>query len=70
MQICFLAFLNMTVRADLLLQSLSRRGLHATALEVCKLLLKLDRRDPMGAVLCINYFAIRAHDYKFVQVRL
>ncbi|KAK9803707.1 hypothetical protein WJX73_003923 [Symbiochloris irregularis] len=48
-------------------QSLGRRGLHATALEVCKLLLNLDWRDPMGAVFIINYFAIRAHDYTFVK---
>lgn len=50
------------------LQSLSRRGLHGTALEVSKLLLTLDNRDPTGIIFCINYFAIRAHDYGFVQV--
>ena len=52
----------------MLLQSLSRRGLHGTALEVTKLLHQLDPRDPMGTNFCINYFALRAHDYQFVQV--
>lgn len=42
--------------------------MHGTALEVCKLLLNLDWRDPMGAVFIINYFAIRCHDYTFVKV--
>lgn len=33
-----------------LLQGLSRRGLHRPALEVGKLLLAMDERDPMGAL--------------------
>ena len=40
-------------------QSLGRRGLHATALEVCKLLLGVNEDDPMGATLCIDYLALR-----------
>lgn len=42
------------------MQSLSRRGLHRTALEVCKLLLALDSDDPLGAVCTIDYLALRA----------
>jgi hypothetical protein len=41
-------------------QSLSRRGLHRTALEVCKLLLALDSDDPLGALCTIDYLALRA----------
>lgn len=36
---------------------LSRRGLHKTALEVCKLLLALNHHDPMGALFAIDYLA-------------
>jgi len=42
------------------MQSLSRRGLHRTALEVCKLLLALDHDDPLGALCTIDYLALRA----------
>ena len=42
------------------MQSLSRRGLHRTALEVCKLLLALDSDDPLGALCTIDYLALRA----------
>ena len=52
-----------------LLQNLSRRGLHGTALEYAKLLLGLDPSDPKGVLFCIDYLAIRAHQYKFLQVR-
>ncbi len=38
-------------------QALSRRGLHKTALEVCKLLLALNPGDPMGALFAIDYLA-------------
>lgn len=30
----------------------------------------LDQRDPCGVIFCINYYALRAHDYTFVQVQL
>ena len=51
-----------------LLQNLSRRGLHGTALEYAKLLLGLDPSDPKGVLFCVDYLAIRAHQYKFLQV--
>lgn len=41
-------------------QSLSRRGLHRTALELCKLLLALNGDDPLGALCTIDYLALRA----------
>lgn len=47
-------------------QALSRRGLPRTALEVCKLLLSLDSEDPMGACMCIDYYALRAGQDEFV----
>lgn len=46
---------------------LSRRGLHRTALEVCKLLLNLDpKTDPMGALLCLDSFALQVRDPELV----
>lgn len=50
------------------LQNLSRRGLHGTALEYAKLLLGLDPSDPKGVLFCIDYLAIRAHQYSFIKV--
>jgi Transcriptional repressor TCF25 len=41
-------------------QNLSRRGLHATALEVCKLLLSLDPEDPLGGLQYVDYLSLRA----------
>lgn len=49
------------------MQHLGRRGCHRTALEVCKLILSLDSDDPMGALLCIDYFALRAEQYEWFQ---
>lgn len=49
------------------MQHLDRRGCHRTALEVCKLLLSLDSDDPMGSLFCIDYFAIRAEQYQWLQ---
>lgn len=40
-----------------LVQRLSMRGLHGTALETGKLLVTLDWRDPMGALFIIPDFA-------------
>ncbi|KAL4419888.1 hypothetical protein ABPG75_006986 [Micractinium tetrahymenae] len=48
------------------MQSLSRRGLHRTALEVCKLLLSLNADDPLGALQTIDYLALRAGRYDFL----
>ncbi|KAG0606180.1 hypothetical protein M758_9G120200 [Ceratodon purpureus] len=49
------------------MQHLGRRGCHRTALEVCKLILSLDSDDPMGALFCIDYFALRAEQYEWLQ---
>ncbi|EFN53652.1 hypothetical protein CHLNCDRAFT_136380 [Chlorella variabilis] len=48
------------------MQGLSRRGLHRTALEVCKLLLALNGDDPLGALCTIDYLALRAGRYDFL----
>ena len=49
------------------MNSMHRRGCHRSALEVCKLLLSLDPDDPMGALCCIDYFALRALEYKWLE---
>ncbi|XP_028795785.1 transcription factor 25 [Neltuma alba] len=48
------------------MKNLDRRGCHRSALEVCKLLLSLDSDDPMGAIFCIDYFALRAEEYAWL----
>jgi hypothetical protein len=48
------------------LQNLSRRGLHATALEMCKLLLALDPADPLGALFLIDYLALRSRQFAWL----
>lgn len=47
-----------------LCQALSRRGCHASALEVTKLLLALDPEDPVGGLLLLDYLALRAGGWK------
>lgn len=47
--------------------NMDRRGCHRSALEVCKLLLSLDSDDPMGALFCIDYFAVRAGEYSWLE---
>ncbi|KAK3194466.1 hypothetical protein Dsin_025776 [Dipteronia sinensis] len=47
--------------------NMDRRGCHRSALEVCKLLLSLDSDDPMGAIFCIDYFALRAGEYAWLE---
>ncbi|KAK0581292.1 hypothetical protein LWI29_012161 [Acer saccharum] len=47
--------------------NMDRRGCHRSALEVCKLLLSLDSDDPMGAMFCIDYFALRAGEYAWLE---
>ncbi|KAJ0053825.1 hypothetical protein Pint_00712 [Pistacia integerrima] len=47
--------------------NMDRRGCHRSALEVCKLLLSLDSDDPMGALFCIDYFALRAGEYAWLE---
>ena len=49
-------------------QGLSRKGLHVTAFEVAKVLMLLDPDDPMGAIFCIDYFALRSQNYRWLQV--
>lgn len=48
-------------------QSLTRRGLHKTGLEVGKLLLGLNDEDPMGVLFCIDYLAVRSRQYGFLD---
>ncbi|GMI69525.1 hypothetical protein like AT2G46900 [Hibiscus trionum] len=49
------------------MKNMDRRGCHRTALEVCKLLLALDSDDPMGAMFCLDYFAVRAGEYAWLE---
>lgn len=49
------------------MKNLDRRGCHRSALEVCKLLLSLDSDDRMGAIFCIDYFALRAEEYAWLE---
>jgi hypothetical protein len=49
------------------IQTMGRRGLHRTALEVCKLVLQLDESDPMGVLQTIDYFAVRSGQYEYLQ---
>ncbi|KAE8657766.1 Translocon at the outer envelope membrane of chloroplasts 33 [Hibiscus syriacus] len=46
------------------MKNMDRRGCHRSALEVCKFLLALDSDDPMGAMFCLDYFAVRAGEYQ------
>ena len=46
---------------------MGRRGLHRTALEICKLLLQLDESDPMGVLQTIDYFAVRSGQYEYLE---
>ncbi len=52
------------------MQGLSRKGLHATAFEVAKVMMILDPDDPMGAIFCMDYFALRSQNYRWLQVSL
>jgi hypothetical protein len=43
------------------------KACYRTALELCKLLLSLDfENDPLGAILIIDLFALRANQHKFL----
>lgn len=45
---------------------LGRKGCSRTALEYCKLLLSLDpHTDLFGALLRLDFYAIRAHEYQY-----
>lgn len=49
------------------MKNTDRRGCHRVALEICKLLLSLDPDDPMGVIFCIDYYAIRAEQYTWLE---
>uniref|UniRef100_A0A383V684 Transcription factor 25 n=1 Tax=Tetradesmus obliquus TaxID=3088 RepID=A0A383V684_TETOB len=48
-------------------QALSRRGCHGSALEATKLLLALDPEDPLGGLLLLDYLALRAGSYEYLE---
>ncbi|KAG9447066.1 hypothetical protein H6P81_013194 [Aristolochia fimbriata] len=47
--------------------NMDRRGCHRCALEICKLLISIDSDDPMGALFCVDYFALRAEEYAWLE---
>ncbi|XAR53905.1 hypothetical protein NMG60_11028842 [Bertholletia excelsa] len=49
------------------MKNMDRQGCHRSALEICKLLLSLDSDDPMGVMFCIDYFALRAEEYTWLE---
>lgn len=49
------------------MKNMDRRGCHRSALEICKLLLSLDSNDPVGAIFCIDYYALRAEEYGWLE---
>ncbi|KAG6399946.1 hypothetical protein SASPL_141432 [Salvia splendens] len=49
------------------MKNMDRRGCHRSALEICKLLLSLDSNDPMGAMFCIDYYALRAEEHGWLE---
>ncbi|XWS76775.1 hypothetical protein CRYUN_Cryun01aG0206700 [Craigia yunnanensis] len=49
------------------MKNMDRRGCNRSALEVCKLLLAFDSDDPMGAMFCLDYFALRAGEYAWLE---
>nr|XP_043640224.1 transcription factor 25 homolog [Erigeron canadensis] len=49
------------------MKNMDKRGCHRSALEICKLLISLDSDDPVGALFCIDYFSLRAGEYKWLE---
>ena len=49
------------------MQAAGRRGSNRAAFELAKMLLSLDLRDPLGVLLCIDYYALRCRMFAFVQ---
>ncbi|CAL5331837.1 unnamed protein product [Camellia sinensis] len=49
------------------MNDMHRRGCHRSALEICKLLLSVDSDDRKGAMQCIDYFSLRAEEYKWLE---
>jgi len=45
---------------------LGREGTSFTALEYCKLLLSLDRSDPLGVFLLLDHYCLRAQQYAYL----
>ena len=49
------------------MQAVGRRGCHRAAFELCKLLLSLDpSADPLGALQCIDFYALRARQGRWL----
>ena len=57
---CLFQILSPPSTLNITSQALSRQGCHRTALEVCKLMLALEPEDPMGALMMVDYLALRA----------
>lgn len=49
------------------MKNMDRRGCHRSALEICKLLLSLDSNDHVGAMFCIDYYALRTEEYDWLE---
>ncbi|KAL1569899.1 transcription factor 25-like [Salvia divinorum] len=49
------------------MKNMDKRGCHRSALEICKLLLSLDSNDPVGAMFCIDYYALRAEEHGWLE---
>lgn len=49
------------------MKDMDMRGCHRSALEICKLLLSVDSGDPLGAMFCIDYYALRAEEYSWLE---
>lgn len=49
------------------MKDMDMRGCHRSALEICKLLLSVDSDDPLGAMFCIDYYALRAEEYSWLE---
>ncbi|KAG9140044.1 hypothetical protein Leryth_010561 [Lithospermum erythrorhizon] len=49
------------------IKNMDRRGCNRSALEICKLLLSLDSDDPVGSMFCIDYYALRAEEYAWLE---
>lgn len=47
--------------------SLAHRGLSKSALEIAKIVLSLDRSDPLGVLYTIDHYAARAGEVSFLQ---
>ena len=54
------------VALNIHVQSLSKRGCHRSAFEICKFLLQLDMSDPCGVLLRLDYCAIKASQYDWL----